>query len=223
MLNRANMFIVLAVILSLIVPGIALAKDFPDVSAGHWGQKEIQGMSDLGFITGNPDGKFYPDNPVTRAQFAAIIVKSLKLPVNAIQQPTFKDVSKKHWALGVIEAASKAGFIMGNQGLFRPEDMISRQEMGVIVMKISEKYGYAGDGSTAFLGQYRDSAEVSQWAAAKLSDAAKFGYIEEFHFSDEHYGVQSAQHDRVLAPLNAATRAQASVAVYRVLVKTGLI
>ena len=223
MFNRAKVVVVVAVILSLMVPGVALAKEFPDVIAGHWGQKEIQGMSDLGFIAGNPDGKFYPDNPITRAQFAAIIVKALKLPVNAVQQPTFKDVNKKHWALGVVEAASKAGFIMGSQGLFRPDDMISRQEMGVIVMKISEKHGYAGDGSTAFLGQYRDNAEVSQWAAAKLSDAAKFGYIEEFHFSDEHFGTQSAQYNRILAPLNAATRAQASVAVYRVLVKTGLI
>ncbi len=223
MLNRFKVFVVFVMLLSLMIPVVAFAKEFPDVSAGHWGEKEIQEMSNLGFITGNPDGNFYPDNPVTRAEFAAMIVKSLKLPVTATNQATFKDVNKKHWAFGVIEAAGKAGFIKGDKGFYRPNDKISRQEMAVIAMKISQKYGYPGDGSTAFLGKYKDNNQVSSWAAPAVGDAAEFGYIEEVSFSLNNSGPKPVRYNRVLAPLDTATRTQAAVAIDRVLIKVGLI
>lgn len=210
MVNKVKVLVVFAVILSFMIPGTALAKEFPDVSAGHWGQREIQDMANLGFIAGTPDGNFYPDNSVTRAEFAAMIVKSLKLPLNPVKKSTFKDVDIKHWARGVIDAAGKAGYIVGNQGFFRPDDRISRQEMGAIIMKISEKHGYPGDGSVAFLGQYKDYNQVSAWAAPALSAAAKFGYLEEVD-------------NRIFAPLSQATRAQAAVGIYRVLKKVGKI
>lgn len=223
MLKRTKVIVIIAVLLSLMVPVIAFAKDFSDIPAGHWARRDIQAMADLGFVTGAPDGNFYPDNPVTRAEFAAMIVKSLKLPLNVGQQATFKDVNKKHWAFAVVETAGKAGFIKGDKGFFRPDDKISRQEMGVIVMKVSEKYGYAGDGSTGYLGKYKDSELVSQWAAPSLSDATKFGYMQEVSYSVYESTYDSYHYNRILAPLENATRAQAASAIYKVLLKVGLI
>lgn len=219
MLKRAKVFVVFAVLLSLMIPVVVLAKEFPDVPQDHWGQNEIREMSNFGFIAGAPDGNFYPDNPVTRAEFAAMIVNSLKLPVTTEKQATFQDVSKKHWAFGVIEAAGKEGFINGYQGLFRPNDKISREEMGVIVMKISGKYGYGLDGSISYLGKYKDNDQISVWAAPSLNDAAKFGYLEEVSYSV----YAASRYNRVLAPLDNATRAQAVAAINRVLRKVGLI
>jgi len=47
---------------------------FPDVPAGHWAAEEIRFARDNGLIVGESDGKFYPDEPLTRAQ-AVVILK----------------------------------------------------------------------------------------------------------------------------------------------------
>ncbi len=223
MSGRNKVIVVSALILSLLLPVIASAKEFPDVPAGYWAQNAINEMAGLGFLAGAPDGNFYPENPVTRAEFAAMIVKSLKLPVKPGDKATFRDVTRKHWAYGVIETASKAGFITGYQGKFRPDEQVTRQEMAVITMRISEKYGYPGDGSTSFLGKYRDYDQVSAWAAPAVSDAARFGYLKEVRFSVYESVYESYRYNRFLSPLDQATRAQAAAALHQLLTKTGLI
>lgn len=51
---------------------LAQATTFPDIQ-GHWAQSFIQSLAARGVIRGFPDGTFRPDEPVTRAQFAAMI------------------------------------------------------------------------------------------------------------------------------------------------------
>lgn len=223
MFNKTKAIVVVVVLLSLLIPAGVFAKEFSDVPTSYWANRDIQAMADLGFVAGAPDGNFYPENPVTRAEFAAMIVKSLKLPLNLGQQATFKDVNKKHWAFAAIETASKAGFILGDKGLYRPNDKISRQEMAVIVMKVSAKYGYASDDSTSYLGKYKDSDLVSQWAAPALNSATSFGYLEEVNYSVYESTYDTHRYNRILAPLENATRAQAAAAVHKVLMKVGLI
>lgn len=223
MLNKKRVIVAVVLILSLILPVLAFAKEFPDVSAGYWAKNDIETMAELGFLAGAPDGNFYPENPVTRAEFAAMAVKSLKLPVNTGAKATFSDVSKKHWAYGFIETVSKAGYVTGHQGKFRPNDKITRQEMAVIIMRISEKYGYAGDGNTSYLGKYKDNDQISEWALPAVSDAAKFGYIREVSYSVYESAYETSRYNRKLAPLDNATRAQAAVSLHKLLIKTGLI
>lgn len=47
--------------------------DFKDVKKEHWAYEAIKEISDLGYMQGNPDGTFKPDEPVTRAEVAAIL------------------------------------------------------------------------------------------------------------------------------------------------------
>lgn len=46
------------------------ADKFADVS-GHWAQEDIRHMADLGILKGKDDGLYHPDEPMTRAEFAA--------------------------------------------------------------------------------------------------------------------------------------------------------
>ena len=223
MQDKKKVILAAVLMLFLIVPVTAWAREFPDVPSGYWAKNDIDEMANLGFLAGNPDGNFYPENPVTRAEFAAMIVKSLKLTVNTGTKPTFSDVSKKHWAYGAVETVSKAGYVVGYQGKYRPNDKMTRQEMAIIVMRISSKYGYSGDGSTAFLGKYKDNDQISSWAAPDVSDAAKFGYIKEVSFSVYESAYESYRYNRELSPLSSATRAQAAVALHKMLQKTGLL
>ena len=47
-------------------------------SANHWAKKEVQAVAEEGLLAGYPDGKFYPDEPVTRAQLAVVLFRLLR-------------------------------------------------------------------------------------------------------------------------------------------------
>ncbi|MHC5831491.1 MAG: S-layer homology domain-containing protein, partial [Nostoc sp.] len=65
---------------------------FKDVPANYWAKNYIQALASQNIIAGFPDGSFKPNEPVTRAQFAAIVTKALTPPAKrpAIR---FKDVA----------------------------------------------------------------------------------------------------------------------------------
>ena len=46
---------------------------FSDVSTDYWAHDYIEGLAKANIISGFPDGTFKPNDPVTRAQFAAIL------------------------------------------------------------------------------------------------------------------------------------------------------
>lgn len=218
---------VITLLVSLLAGPLAVwAAEFPDLPGDYWARREILEMQNLGILAGAKDGNFYPESDVTRAEFAAMLSKSLKLPVQAVVKSRFNDVPKGHWAFGYIEAAAGAGFINGYQGKFRPGDNISRQEMAVIVMKVSSKYGYVVSGTTDILVKYKDKNDIASWAAASFAEALKYGYIREAGYRGEivtgsAYSVP--WNKRELKPAANATRAESAFALYRMLIRTGLI
>ena len=71
---------------------VAAAVAFSDVPGGHPYQQAIQTLSDRGIINGFPDDSFRPESPVTRQQFAKMIVLTLGLPVSESNVVPFNDV-----------------------------------------------------------------------------------------------------------------------------------
>ncbi|OAT79793.1 S-layer homology domain-containing protein [Desulfotomaculum copahuensis] len=57
----------------LTVPGADMFSDL----RGHWAAKEIGSLVENGLLNGYPDGKFYPDRPVTRAEFTVMLARAL--------------------------------------------------------------------------------------------------------------------------------------------------
>lgn len=55
------------------VPKVEKLTSFPDVPAGHWAESFIKVVSESGVVKGYPDGTFRPDQPVTRAELAAVV------------------------------------------------------------------------------------------------------------------------------------------------------
>ena len=64
---------------------------FSDVGSSPYG-RAIESLARAGIISGYPDGTFRPDAPVTRQQFAKMVVKSLGLPVSPSDDCPFVDV-----------------------------------------------------------------------------------------------------------------------------------
>ena len=77
--------------------------EFIDVQ-NHWAKQAIENMAARLIINGAGDGSFKPDQDITRAEFAAILVRGLGLP--AIGDAVgFKDVPANAWYAEVVQAA----------------------------------------------------------------------------------------------------------------------
>ena len=103
-ISRAEMCAVLCRFLSL-EPGGQAALAPPDVASGHWAFEPILTVIGTGIMSGYNDKTFRPENRLTRAELAAIIVNTKHpAPPGFIRE--FEDVTKKHWAYGYVACVS---------------------------------------------------------------------------------------------------------------------
>lgn len=178
------------------------SKTYDDIQ-GHWAQREIELMSSKYVIKGMSDISFSPEENITRAEFAAIITRALELDTSNYEN-IFKDISSDDWFAKEVQALFKAGIVQGNQGSFRPNDFISREEMAVMIVrafKMNASSAEVKDG----LSKFTDKEDVSSWAADAVSVASKLGILN---------GVS----DSKFAPAVNLTRAQAAAVLKRILI-----
>ncbi|MEX0973786.1 MAG: S-layer homology domain-containing protein [Bacillota bacterium] len=93
---------------------IEFDKTFSDVT-DHWAKGDIELMASKYVVKGMTDTDYWPNSPVTRAQFVTLLVRSLGLSEVAPATPTFQDVAKDTWYYGFVEAAFKAGLAGGDR------------------------------------------------------------------------------------------------------------
>ncbi len=200
-------------------PALAQAPStsFRDVPADYWAYEYISGLARFNVISGFPDGTFKPNEPVTRAQFAAILnqafmsAQPFEVPngrLNATQPatPTFADVPNNHWAAGYIAKARTAGFLSGYPGnQFRPNQPIPRVQA---LISIANGLGYQG-GSMAELSAYQDAAAIPTYARPGIAAARAANIVVNYPALDQ------------LLPNRPATRAEVAAFVYQALVKDG--
>jgi S-layer homology domain len=104
------------------------ATSLSDIS-GNWAEPFIRVLTDKGIIAGYKDGTFRPDQPVTRAEFAALIRRAFPDAPEVSSKKTFRDVPRGYWAADAIAKATSIGFLAGDPGgTFRPADNIKRIE-----------------------------------------------------------------------------------------------
>ncbi|MGG1634773.1 S-layer homology domain-containing protein [Paenibacillus sp. NRS-1760] len=127
-----------ALVLPLSVPAFAAT---PSDVVGKPVQSAVEELTALGIIAGYEDGTFKPDNTITRAELAKVIVigsgneGAAKLMQNV--KPTFKDVKANVWYTGYINAAATKGFILGDAGTknFRPSDAVKFEEVVAVLVR----------------------------------------------------------------------------------------
>ncbi|MDF9409403.1 MAG: Endo-1,4-beta-xylanase A precursor [Pelotomaculum sp. PtaB.Bin013] len=189
--NHFTKFAVLAVEKGSEAPTVA----FSDI-AGHWAQNEIEGLVARGAVTGYPDGTFKPDNTITRAEFATVLVKALKLaPQNG---KIFADTAR-HWARDYIATAASNGIVNGyDNETFGPDDLITREQMAVMIVK-AEKLAIVSEGIS-----FEDGNKISAWARSAVATAAK-------------KGIMKGYPDNTFKPEGNSTRAEAVTAIMNAL------
>lgn len=112
---------------------------FPDIADSCYVSAILE-LASRSIINGSDDGNFYPDDTMTRAEFAKIVVSSLGLPLTTVEQ--FEDVSSTDWFAPYVGAAYTYGIVNGTSATtFTPQGTITRQEAAVMVARAATLCG----------------------------------------------------------------------------------
>jgi len=149
-------FLFLALVLSVLSPLSAQAATFPDVPKNFWAYDQIDLISKMGLFSGKPDGKFYPNEPITRGQVALILytfarnkfdfanryLESTGIPLSEEDKTwrdfpaTFADVNPDTKLGKAVGLLAHYNIINGYpDGTFRPNEPITRGQMAVILSR----------------------------------------------------------------------------------------
>lgn len=173
-----SVLLALAVILSLLPAAAVDSPAYSDVS-GHWAQPAIEKWSGLGILKGS-DGKFRPDEAITRGEMAVIIDRIMLYRTKA--QNTFTDLGQAFYTDSILKA-NAAGVILGSNGLARPTDTITREEAAVMLSRaLGLSESSSGNG-------FADSSSVSSWALGFVNAMSAKGFI---HGSDGRFNPKTS-------------------------------
>lgn len=180
------------------------ASKFRDVQ-GHWAQAYIEALTARNIITGFPDGTYRPAEPVTRAQFAAIITKAFA-PTAQRSSFEFKDIPTNFWAYGAIQSAYQGKFMVGYPGqLFMPGQQIPRVQ---VLVSLANGLGFSAD-KPSVLSLYQDAAQIPAYALNPVVAAT------------QRQIVVNHPNLKEITPNREATRAEVAAFVYQALVNAG--
>ncbi|MBW4596366.1 MAG: S-layer homology domain-containing protein [Brasilonema angustatum HA4187-MV1] len=189
----------------LVIPTASFAQtNFTDVQSNYWAAEFIGQLAQRGIIAGFPDGSFRPEEPVTRAQFAAMIGKAFRKTPER-QAVGFYDVPSNYWASSAIANAYTTGFLSGYPGnRFEPNQNILREQ---VLVSLSNGLNYNVSGNTdSILQNYNDASNISSYARSPIAAAT------------EKQIVVNYPNAKFLSPNTTATRAQVAAFLYQALV-----
>lgn len=150
------------------------------------------------------DRTFAPAGQVTRAQFAALLVRGLGLSTESLTN-MFADVSTTAWYAQDVITAAKLGLVQGiGEGKFSPDSRITREQMVVMIMNAVQLVQGDHRAKAQLRTPFADQASISDYATQAVTEAASQGLIK-------------GKTETAFAPQDAATRAEAAVMIKQVL------
>ncbi len=145
-------------------------KTFPDVSEDAWYAGVVSRATQLGLFSGYADGRFGPEDKVTRGQVAVILWNMAGKPAAKAGAKTFPDVAAGKYYYDAVRWASSVGVVSGyKNGRFGPNDNVTREQLAAMLASYARKVaGRETPGSAADYRSMRDAGKVSGWAASSV-------------------------------------------------------
>ena len=180
---------------------------FTDTGSVPWAEDAIENLAGMGIIKGVSGTLFKPNNTISKAEFAAMVVRAFKLETAPVG--SLADVRHDKWYYREVMIAENFGIISGDaNNRFYPESPITREEIAVMIFKalqVSGRKFTVHDNSV--LEKFIDKQNISPHAVSSMAVLAGEGIME---------GLQG----NTLGPRYNATRAQAAVFIYRALINS---
>ena len=152
---------------------------FPDVNEDDWFNITVSSLANMGAISGYEDGTFRPNEPITRAELAAMAVRFYDAFEVEYEEGTFLDVDGDEWYADAIAAAEELGIIGGYpDGTVRPNNNITRAETCAIVNRVLERRPHDDHlGDVEDMRTWPDN-QPGAWYYADMQEATNGHYYE---------------------------------------------
>ncbi len=182
------LIVTLAMVATFAIPAFAATP--ADVKGTDY-EGAVTRLVALGVIAGYPDGNFGPNDSITRAQAAAVLVRALGFEATAEAAKgvtKFSDVAANYWGAGYINLAVSLNLIKGyGDGKFGPEDKVTYEQIVTMIVRALMQEAYAenkGGFPTGYLLQARvigftddvkgaSGVDATRGIVAQLVDNAK--------------------------------------------------
>ena len=171
--RRSSMKRISALLLSLLLISTltaSAAQIYPDVPEDHWAAADIAKVHEYGLMEGYEDGRFAPDDDLTRASFTTILCRMFSWEVSTSQSSPYIDCTAGDWFTPYVETAYAHGALEETVS-FRPNDPISREEMAVMLVR-ALGYDQLAQAGYSFSLPF---ADVPQDTAPYIAIAWQFG------------------------------------------------
>ncbi len=144
---------------------------FDDISA-HENRIAIEALASRGIINGKGNGQFNPNDTMTRAEFAAIVVRALGLTPK--ENGKFSDVASETWCAPYVGTANSYGIVNGTSDItYNPNGTITRQEAAAMVARAAKLCGMETELDTTavrnILAQFGDYTSAASWSQPSLA------------------------------------------------------
>ena len=174
---------------------------YTDVPTDMWCYEAVMAATERGITGGTGNGLFSPNAPVTRATFAVMLSRlHLHADGNAVidGEASFTDVPKDAWYASAVRWAAEQGIVSGyGDGLFGPDDPITREQLSVMLWRYAQAAGInVSVGEDTNILSYTDAFDISEYAIPAMQWACGAGVMDSYA-------------DGSLKPYGQATRAQA--------------
>lgn len=176
---------------------------FSDVSESYWAFPYIEEMVERGVLSGYPNGKFYPYNNVSRAEFAKIMVTSSGTLLSHDSTQYFQDVPASHWAHPYISSAMYylTGYSTPYGNYYYPDQPALREDIAVALVKL-KGYDLLGADESILTTMFTDASSISSDAKKYVAVAVERGLI-------------SGYEDNTFKGQSSITRAEAATLLWR--------
>ena len=154
--------------------------EFDDM-VDHWAKDTVNDMGSRMIVEGDGTGNFNPDNNMTRAQLATIIVRALGLtPMTG--ESGFDDIETTDWCCGYVKTAAYYDIVEGNgSGKFGPDDLITREQAMIMIARAMNLANVevilTYSEVIALIGVYSDSTLISDYAVESVAACLEAGVI----------------------------------------------
>ena len=148
---------------------------YNDVKDGDWFCCAVSTLSKMGIIKGYEDGSFKPNDPISRAEFAAI---AARFDPDGDKTPaSFFDVTS-HWAKDEISIAANHGWIKGYEdGSFKPDQKITRAETMTLVNRVLNRLPETKDDLHKDMKTWVDNMDETAWYYLAVQEATNSHYF----------------------------------------------
>ncbi|MFC4100337.1 carbohydrate binding domain-containing protein [Paenibacillus xanthanilyticus] len=145
---------------------LSTAEGFADVSGSHWAKPAAEQLQALGLMTGDADGRFQPNRPITRAEFIAVLDRAFGFA--GVGSKSFADVLPEAWYYRAVMNAAGSGIVEGTEdGRFAPNAPVTREGAAVLLDRAFQLS--TGAESVASLQTFDDSEDIAGYAEKALT------------------------------------------------------